>query len=64
MPDRAIELLKRLDLACANRDLPAARRLMAEMAKAIPSDSEPTELFKADNALRHYAFNIFGWEIK
>jgi len=54
--------LKQLDLACQNRDLPAARRLSRQFSDLI-MPGRPFDPIKDDSVLRVYAAEIHGWEI-
>lgn len=56
-----LSLTRQLDLACQNRDLRCARRIVYRLCQSRQDD--PPELGMLDAVLRVYAAQIHGWEI-
>jgi hypothetical protein len=57
-----LDLLARLDRACANRNLSEARKVSA-LFWELDNPNEPIDLHKIDAIARCYAAAFHGWEI-
>lgn len=62
MTAQYLKNIRRLNLACKNRDAPAARRIVMQIERIL-SPSDPPNLRRIEACVRTYAAEIRGWEI-